>query len=94
MCRVSRVTPAASEAEMARLVGAPFHLGQQFFPFVARLAVIVPVGAGVLAAMVEEADVVVLALERPDLPLDERIQLAQIGRDLRGNLEIHERRLR
>src|SRR5258707_396164 len=42
-----------------------------------------------LAAMVEEADVVVLALERPDLALDEGVQLAQVGRDLRGNAEIH-----
>ena len=78
-----------AEAQVARLVGAALHLGEQLLPFVARLAVIVPVGAGMLAAMVEEADVVVLALQRPDLALDELVQLAQIGRDLRGNVEIH-----
>ena len=74
---------------MAGLVGAAAHLGQQLFPFVARLAVVVPVGAGMLAAMVEEADVVVLALERPDLALDEVVELDQVGRDVGGNVEIH-----
>ena len=78
-----------AEAQMAGLVGAALHLGEEFFPLVARLAVIVPVGARMLAAMVEEADVVVLALERPDLALDEGIELAQIGRDVGGNVEIH-----
>src|SRR5581483_7280480 len=77
------------EAQVARLVGAPLHLGEQLLPLVPRLAVIVPVGAGMLAAMVEEADVVVRALERPDLALDELVQLAQVGRDLSGNLEVH-----
>src|SRR6185312_12177599 len=81
--------PGQAEAHVARLVGAPLHLGQQLLPFVARLAVIVPVGAGMLAAVVEEADVVVRALERPNLALDELVELAQVGRDLRGNLEIH-----
>src|SRR5882757_8965232 len=74
---------------MARLVGATAHLGQKRLPFVARLAVIVPVGAGMLAAMVEEADVVGLALQRPDLALDEGVELPKIGRNLRGNVEIH-----
>ena len=78
-----------AEAQMAGLVGAAAHLGQKRLPFVARLAVIVPVGAGMLAAMVEEADIVVLALERPDLALDEGVELAQIGRDIGGNVEIH-----
>src|SRR5258708_11000996 len=76
---------------MARLVGATPHLGQKRLPFMPRLAVIVPVGAGMLAAMVEEADIVVLALERPDLALDEFVKLAQVGCDLRGNLEVHGR---
>src|SRR5260370_34577518 len=74
---------------MARLVGTAAHLGQKRLPFVPRLAVIVPVGAGVLEAMVEEADIVVLALERPDLTLDEGVEFAEIRRDLRGNVEIH-----
>jgi len=78
-----------SEAQVTGLVGAPLHLGQQLFPLVPRLAVIVPVGAGMLAAMVEEADIVVLALQRPDLALDEFVELDQIGRDVGGNVEIH-----
>src|SRR4029453_3760805 len=43
----------------------------------------------VLAAMVEEADVVVLALQRPDLAFDEGVELPQIRRDLGRNVEIH-----
>src|SRR4029453_10334924 len=43
----------------------------------------------VLAAMVEEADVVVLALQRPDPALDEGVELPQIRRDLGRNVEIH-----
>src|SRR5713226_2693697 len=78
-----------SEAQMSGLVGTAAHLGQKRLPFMPRLAVIVPVGAGVLAAMVEEADIVVLALERPDLALDERVELSQIRRDVGGNVEIH-----
>ena len=77
------------EAQMARFVGAAAHLGQKRLPFMPRLAVIVPVGAGMLAAMVEEADIVVLALERPDLALDESVELNQIRRDVGGNVEIH-----
>ncbi len=55
----------------------------------ARLAVIVPVGAGMLAAMIEEADIIVLALERPDLPVDELVEFGDVGRDVGGNIEIH-----
>ena len=47
-------------------------LAQQLLPLVVRQAAALPVGAGVLAAVVEEADVVVLLLERLDLRLDER----------------------
>src|SRR5262249_35042522 len=77
------------EAQMARLVGAPAHLGQQRLPLVPRLAVILPVSAGVLAAMVEEADVVVLALQRADLALDGFVEFAQVRRNVGRDLEIH-----
>jgi hypothetical protein len=40
---------------VAGLVGAALGLAQQLFPFFARQAAVVPVGAGVFAAMVEEA---------------------------------------
>src|SRR5215475_12120160 len=78
-----------SEAQMAGLVGTAAHLGQERLPLMPRLAVILPVGARVLAAMVEEADVVVLALQRPNLALDESVELAQVGRDVGGNIESH-----
>src|SRR4051812_8185111 len=42
-----------------------------------------------LAAMVEEANIVVLALQRPDFALDEGVELPQIRRDLGRNVEIH-----
>ena len=42
-----------------------------------------------MPAMVEEADIVVLALERPDLALDEGVELNQVRRDVGGNVEIH-----
>ena len=83
-----------AEAQMPGLVGAALHLGEQLLPLVPRLAVIVPVGARMLAAMVEEADIVVLALQRPDLALDELVELSDVGRDVRGNVEIHELFLR
>ena len=50
------------------VVGALARLGQQRLPLLARQAVVVPVGARVFAAVVEEADVVVLRLlQRLDL---------------------------
>ena len=49
----------------------------------------VPVGAGVLAAMVEEADVVVGLLERLDLSLDELVELDEVVGEVRGNVEVH-----
>ena len=48
-------------------VGALAGFRQQRLPFGAGQAVIVPVGAGVLAAVVEETLVVVLRLQRRDL---------------------------
>ena len=78
-----------AEAEMTGLVGPALHLGEQLLPFVPRLAVIVPVGPGVLAAMIEEADIVVLPFQRPDLALDELVEFTQIGCDFGGNVEIH-----
>ena len=48
-------------------VGPAPGLGQQRLPLPVRQAAAVPVGPGVLAPVVEEPDVVVLALQRPDL---------------------------
>ena len=65
-----------TQAQVAGLVGAPLHLGDQIIPFLARDAVVVPIGARVLAAMVEKLHI--LAFERLDLRLDERIQLGEL----------------
>ena len=54
-------------AQEAGRVGAPAHLAEQLLPVLARHAAVLEVGARVLAAVVEEADVVVLLLERLDL---------------------------
>ena len=73
---------------MAGVVGAPLRLAQQRLPLLARQAVAVPVGARVFAAVVEEADVVVLLLERLDLRLDEAVEFVQVGGESWRKVEI------
>ena len=55
-----------------------------------RQAAALPVGAGVLTAVIEEPDVVVLLLERLDLALDEVVQLPEVGDEIRWEVEVHE----
>src|SRR5438876_8909663 len=50
-----------------------------------------PVGARVLAPMVEEADVVVRALERAELALDERVHVGEEVGDVLRDREVHGR---
>src|SRR5208337_213377 len=76
-------------AIVPRLVGAPAHLAEQSFPFMAQQAVALEVGARPFAAMVEKADVVVFAFERLDFFLDERVQLGQVGCYVGRNIKIH-----
>src|SRR5579864_2505490 len=78
------------EAEMSGTVGAAPHLRQELFPFPPRRAVLLPIGAGVFAPVVEELHVV--ALERLDLALDELVERGELPCDLRGNGKIHESR--
>ena len=59
----------------ARRIGAPAHLGQQVFPIPPRDTAVVPVGTGMFAAVVEVLDV--LAFQRLDLGLDERVHLVE-----------------
>ena len=54
-------------AVVTGLVGDVAHLAQQRLPLLVGQAAAIPVGAGVFAAVVEEADVVVLVLDRLDL---------------------------
>ena len=71
-------------AVVAGRVGPPAGLGEQRLPLLVRQAAAIPVGAGVLAAVVEEADVVVGLLERLDLPLDEVVEDVQVGDEVGG----------
>lgn len=64
-----------AEAPEPCLVGAACAFSKQLFPFFARQAIVVPVGAAMLAAMIEEAIVVVLVLQWLYLALDEGIEL-------------------
>ena len=70
-------------------IGAALRLAQQLFPVVARQAAIVEIGARPFAAMVEKADIVVRLFERLDLLRDERVELGEIGGQLRRKREIH-----
>src|SRR5260370_27024157 len=72
---------------MPSFIGATFHFADQRAPFVARTSVIFPVGSRVLAAMIEELDIV--ALERLDLGLDKGIQLAELAGDFPRQFEVH-----
>ena len=65
------------------------HLPEQGLPLLVGQTAAVPVGARVLAAVVEEALVVVLRLEGRDLALDELVELEEVGGDVGGNLEVH-----
>src|SRR5439155_26661698 len=76
-------------AVVAGRVGATPRLGEERFPPLVRQTAALPVGAGVLAAMVEEADIVVGLLERLDLALDELVQLDEVLRQIFRNGEVH-----
>jgi hypothetical protein len=75
--------------EVAGRVGAPARLGQQRLPLAAGQPAAVPVGPGVLPAVVEEPLVVVLPLERLDLALDELVEFGQVVAQVLGEGEVH-----
>ena len=74
---------------VAGRVGPPPGLREQRLPVAAGQPAAVPVGAGVLPAVVEEADVVVLLLERLDLALDELVEFVQVLPQVLGQVEVH-----
>ena len=74
-------------AQVAGRVGSAAHLGQQRLPLLSRSAPPVPVRAGVFAAVVEELRM--FALERLDLRLDERIELAEFLAYVVRNRKVH-----
>ena len=77
------------EAPVSRLVGAAGRFLQQGLPFLVRQTVPVPVGACILPAMIEEAVVVVLVLERLDLGLDETFEFGVVVFQILRDGEIH-----
>src|SRR5439155_22441645 len=76
-------------AQEAGFVRAAAHLSQEVVPLLARHTTVLEVGALVLAAVIEEADVVVLPLERLDLCLDEVVKLLQQRLDVLWDIKIH-----
>ena len=89
-CRPCRRTPSGtgSGSGRRRRRGARASREQRL-PLLVRQAAALPVGAGVLAPVVEEPDVVVLLLERLDLALDEVVELVEVVGEVRGELEVH-----
>ena len=75
---------------MTSLIGAAFGFTQEGFPFRAGQAVILKIGAGIFAAMVEKADIVVCLLEWMDFSFNERILFFEIGLQISWDIEIHE----
>jgi len=78
-----------TKAQMAGSVGAVTGLSKQRFPFGSRQTVVVPICSAVLAAMIEEALVVIPRLQRFDLCLDEAVQFGQVFDELGGQGKIH-----
>src|SRR6185369_17306997 len=75
---VAAVFARQREAIEAGAVGATSRFAKQLFPFSARQPAAFEIRARPFAAMIEEALVVVLRLERCDLGSDERIEPGEI----------------
>ena len=92
---VGAILPAVACRERVPIVaggvGSPAGLGEQCFPFGVGQPTAVPVGASVLAPVVEEADVVVSRLERLDLFFDELVQFGEVLDEVTRQGEVHRR---
>ena len=75
------------QALVARLVGAPLHLGDQREPLGVRPTVALPVGAGVLAPVVEEPHL--FPLQRRDLGFDKGVELGALGGHYLWQFNVH-----
>ena len=78
-----------SEPKEPSLVGARPHLAQQRFPFVTGQTTMFEIGARPFAAVIEEAVIVVLLLQRNDFLLDESVDLYDQVLDILRNCEVH-----
>ena len=65
-------------AIMAGRIGAFHGLGKQVLPSFIGQTTAIPIRAGILASMIEKANVVILLFERFDLARDKVIELAQL----------------
>ena len=90
---VAAVLPAIAfrrgEAPMPGRVGAAGGLLEQLLPLVPGQPARFEIRARIFAAVVEEADVVVLLFKRLDLGSDESVEFAQIGLQVGGKREVH-----
>ena len=77
------------KAQVPGLVSPSSRLAQQRFPFGARQAAVVEIGARPFAPVVEEALVVVLRLQRHDLAFDEGVELAEVSHQFGRKVEVH-----
>ena len=85
-------TPEASRELVAQKsggIGFASHAAEQRFPLGIRETIAIPVGASVLASVVEKADVVVLGLDRNDHIVDERVALIEQRPDIGRDREVH-----
>ena len=74
---------------MAGVVGETLGAGQQRLPLRIGQSTALPVGAGILAAVVEEADVVVPVFQGFDRLFDELVEFAQVVGEIFGDVEVH-----
>ena len=73
--------------EVSGSVCSPAHLPQQCLPIFSWQTLSVPIRPGMLAAMIEETDVVVLCFQRFDFALNEIIEHQQVVLDGAGNFK-------
>src|SRR5947207_14050884 len=69
----------SGETQMAGLVGQILYLAQQRLPLAPRQPAIIEIGARPFAAVIEEADIIVLVFQRLDRKRNEAIKLVEIG---------------
>jgi hypothetical protein len=74
---------------MTRLISELLGLAQEVFPFRTGQSVIVEISASPFTPVIEEADIVVLLLQRLDLLLDEIVEHHEIIGNVLRNIEIH-----
>jgi len=84
------ITLGGGEAPMAGLVGAAGGFLEQFLPLLPGQTARLEVRPRIFAAVVEEADVVVLRFKRLDLGGDEGVEFGEIGLQVGGDGEVHQ----